>query len=94
VISAGLEVLDAVAARDGGFSLTIDHYDWVPTGPASTASSCRPMRWPGCAPCARLTAQAASALQRHATFARSPGSLRLPHSVAIAPNLVLPRARD
>src|SRR3954454_22478969 len=28
VISAGLEVLDAVAARDGGFSLTIDHYDW------------------------------------------------------------------
>src|SRR3954447_4662638 len=26
VISAGLEVLDAVAARDGGFSLTIDHY--------------------------------------------------------------------
>jgi tartrate dehydrogenase/decarboxylase/D-malate dehydrogenase len=28
VISAGLEVLDAVAARDGGFSLAIDHYDW------------------------------------------------------------------
>jgi tartrate dehydrogenase/decarboxylase / D-malate dehydrogenase len=28
VISAGLEVLDAVAARDGGFKLTIDHYDW------------------------------------------------------------------
>ena len=28
VISAGLEVLDAVAARDGGFTLTIDHYDW------------------------------------------------------------------
>ena len=28
VISAGLEVLDAVAARDGGFRLTIDHYDW------------------------------------------------------------------
>jgi tartrate dehydrogenase/decarboxylase/D-malate dehydrogenase len=28
VISAGLEVLDAVAARDGGFSLVIDHYDW------------------------------------------------------------------
>ena len=28
VISAGLEVLDAVAARDGAFSLTIDHYDW------------------------------------------------------------------
>jgi tartrate dehydrogenase/decarboxylase/D-malate dehydrogenase len=28
VISAGLEVLDAVAARDGGFALTIDHYDW------------------------------------------------------------------
>ena len=28
VISAGLEVLDAVAARDGGFKLIIDHYDW------------------------------------------------------------------
>src|SRR4051812_49855263 len=28
VISAGLEVLDAVAARDAGFSLTIDHYNW------------------------------------------------------------------
>ena len=28
VINAGLEVLDAVAARDGGFSLKVDHYDW------------------------------------------------------------------
>ena len=28
VISAGLEALDAVAARDGGFTLTVDHYDW------------------------------------------------------------------
>ena len=28
VISAGLEVLDAVASRGGGFSLVIDHYDW------------------------------------------------------------------
>jgi tartrate dehydrogenase/decarboxylase/D-malate dehydrogenase len=28
VISAGLEVLDAVAARDGGFTLKIAHYDW------------------------------------------------------------------
>ena len=28
VISAGLEVLDAVAARDGTFTLTVDHYDW------------------------------------------------------------------
>jgi tartrate dehydrogenase/decarboxylase / D-malate dehydrogenase len=28
VIAAGLEVLDAVAARDGGFMLTVDHYDW------------------------------------------------------------------
>jgi tartrate dehydrogenase/decarboxylase / D-malate dehydrogenase len=28
VISAGLEVLDAVAARDGGFALKVDHYDW------------------------------------------------------------------
>jgi tartrate dehydrogenase/decarboxylase/D-malate dehydrogenase len=28
VIAAGLEVLEAVAARDGGFSLTVDHYDW------------------------------------------------------------------
>jgi tartrate dehydrogenase/decarboxylase/D-malate dehydrogenase len=28
VIAAGLEVLDAVAARDGGFTLTVDHYDW------------------------------------------------------------------
>ena len=28
VISAGLEVLDAVAARDSGFNLVIDHYDW------------------------------------------------------------------
>ncbi len=28
MISAGLEVLDAVAARDGGFKLVVDHYDW------------------------------------------------------------------
>jgi len=28
VISAGLEVLDAVAARDGGFRLAVDHYAW------------------------------------------------------------------
>ena len=28
VISAGLEVLDAVAARDGSFRLVVDHYDW------------------------------------------------------------------
>ncbi len=28
VISAGLEVLDAVAARDGGFTLKVAHYDW------------------------------------------------------------------
>src|SRR6476660_6368139 len=28
VISAGLEVLDAVTARDGGFTLIVDHYDW------------------------------------------------------------------
>jgi tartrate dehydrogenase/decarboxylase/D-malate dehydrogenase len=28
VISAGLEVLEAVAARDGGFELVVDHYDW------------------------------------------------------------------
>jgi len=28
VISAGLEVLDAIAARDGGFALDVDHYDW------------------------------------------------------------------
>jgi tartrate dehydrogenase/decarboxylase/D-malate dehydrogenase len=28
VIAAGLEVLDAVAARDGGFALTVDRYDW------------------------------------------------------------------
>ncbi|HEY8287768.1 MAG TPA: isocitrate/isopropylmalate family dehydrogenase, partial [Acetobacteraceae bacterium] len=28
VISAGLEVLDAVASRDGGFSLVVDHYGW------------------------------------------------------------------
>jgi len=28
VIAAGLEVLDAVAARDGGFTLTVDHYEW------------------------------------------------------------------
>ena len=28
VIAAGLEVLEAVASRDGGFSLTVDHYDW------------------------------------------------------------------
>ncbi len=28
VIRAGLEVLDAVAARDGGFELKIDHYAW------------------------------------------------------------------
>jgi tartrate dehydrogenase/decarboxylase/D-malate dehydrogenase len=28
VIGAGLEVLDVLAARDGGFALTVDHYDW------------------------------------------------------------------
>ena len=28
VISAGLEVLDAVAGRDGGFRLAVDHYAW------------------------------------------------------------------
>src|SRR5271165_3103066 len=28
VISAGLEVLEAVAARDGGFTLNVAHYDW------------------------------------------------------------------
>ncbi|MCL2430899.1 MAG: isocitrate/isopropylmalate family dehydrogenase, partial [Alphaproteobacteria bacterium] len=28
VISAGLEVLEAVAARDGGFTLTVDHHGW------------------------------------------------------------------
>ncbi len=28
VISAGLEVLEALAARDGGFVLDVDHYDW------------------------------------------------------------------
>jgi tartrate dehydrogenase/decarboxylase/D-malate dehydrogenase len=28
VISAGLDVLEAVAARDGGFRLVVDHYDW------------------------------------------------------------------
>lgn len=28
VIAAGLEVLAAVAARDGGFTLKVDHYDW------------------------------------------------------------------
>ena len=28
VIAAGLEVLDTVAARDGGFGLIVDHYDW------------------------------------------------------------------
>jgi tartrate dehydrogenase/decarboxylase/D-malate dehydrogenase len=28
VIAAGLEALEALAARDGGFSLTVDHYDW------------------------------------------------------------------
>jgi tartrate dehydrogenase/decarboxylase/D-malate dehydrogenase len=28
VISAGLEVLDALASRDGGFALDVEHYDW------------------------------------------------------------------
>ncbi len=28
VISAGVEVLDAVAKRQGGFNLTFDHFDW------------------------------------------------------------------
>ena len=28
MIGAGLEVLDAVASRDGGFSVVVDHYDW------------------------------------------------------------------
>ena len=28
VIAAGVEVLQALAARDGGFGLTFDHFDW------------------------------------------------------------------
>ncbi|HLN07895.1 MAG TPA: isocitrate/isopropylmalate family dehydrogenase, partial [Xanthobacteraceae bacterium] len=28
VIAAGIEVLDALAAREGGFSFTFDHFDW------------------------------------------------------------------
>ena len=28
VISAGLEALDALASRDGGFKLEVDHHDW------------------------------------------------------------------
>jgi tartrate dehydrogenase/decarboxylase/D-malate dehydrogenase len=28
VIGAGLEVLETLAARDGGFGLRVDHYDW------------------------------------------------------------------
>src|ERR1700761_2626456 len=28
VIAAGLEALEAVASRDGGFTLNVDHYDW------------------------------------------------------------------
>ncbi|WP_293868152.1 tartrate dehydrogenase [uncultured Alsobacter sp.] len=28
VISAGVEVLQAVAAQDGGFSVAVDHFDW------------------------------------------------------------------
>ncbi len=28
VIAAGLEVLDICAARDGGFKLAVDHFDW------------------------------------------------------------------
>ncbi len=28
VISAGLEVLDAVASRDGGFTFSVTHFDW------------------------------------------------------------------
>jgi len=28
VISAGVEVLQALAARDGGFGITFDHFDW------------------------------------------------------------------
>ncbi len=51
VISAGLEVLDAVAARDGGFRLVVDHYDWgselVPQARRVHAGR-RPR--PGCAP--------------------------------------------
>ncbi len=28
VIAAGLEVLDAVARRDGNFTLRVEHFDW------------------------------------------------------------------
>src|SRR5579859_3206748 len=28
VIAAGIEVLDALAGRDGGFTFTFDHFDW------------------------------------------------------------------
>ena len=49
VISAGLEVLDAVAARDGGFKLIIDHYDWGSNWYRKHGSSCRRTGSPGCA---------------------------------------------
>ncbi|WP_375457316.1 isocitrate/isopropylmalate family dehydrogenase, partial [uncultured Methylobacterium sp.] len=28
VIAAGIEVLDALAAREGGFGFAFDHFDW------------------------------------------------------------------
>ncbi|HRD79079.1 MAG TPA: isocitrate/isopropylmalate family dehydrogenase, partial [Hyphomicrobiaceae bacterium] len=28
VISAGIEVLEALARRDGSFAITFDHFDW------------------------------------------------------------------
>lgn len=28
VIAAGLEVLEVCAARDGGFALSVEHFDW------------------------------------------------------------------
>ena len=37
VVAAGLEVLDAVVSRDGGFALQVDHLDWGRTATGAPA---------------------------------------------------------
>lgn len=38
VVAAGVEVLDVLAKRDGGFTMGFDEFDWVPIITNNTAS--------------------------------------------------------
>ena len=37
VVAAGLQVLEALAARDGALDFTFAHFDWAPPTAAGTA---------------------------------------------------------